>query len=469
MYDVIVLGGGPGGYLAAERAGQAGLKTLLIEGEHLGGTCLNEGCIPTKTMLHSAKVYAHAAGGAYCGVTAENVRIDHNAVIDRKERVVRALVGGIGTTMKASHVEVVKSRGTLLGRETGEYLVEAGQTRYAGKNLIIATGSVCVIPPIEGLVESLRSGFALTNREMLSLREPPRRLVVVGGGVIGLEMASYYQMTGSDVSVVEMMDHIAGSCDKDLAQLLYKNYVRKGMKFQLGAKVDRVGDGKVVCRRGKETFEIEADKVLLAIGRAPNSTGFGLENMGILMDGAAIRTNSQMKTNLPGVYAVGDVNGKYMLAHTAYREAEVAVNTILGKRDAIRYSAIPSVLYTVPELSSVGLTEEEARLQGLDTAVVKIPMSYSGRYVAESEDTDGIFKLVIDRKLGTVVGAQALANYSSEFIAAVGILIELALPVEWIQKQVFPHPTVSEIIREAVCQYHAETERKNCHVQTAFD
>lgn len=454
MYDVIVLGGGPGGYLAAERAGQAGLKTLLIEGEHLGGTCLNEGCIPTKTMLHSAKMYTHAVSGAYCGVTAENVRIDHSTVIDRKERVVQSLVNGVASAIKASHVEVVKERGTILGREDGEYIIEAGQTRYAGKNLIIATGSVCVIPPIEGLEESLRSGFALTNREMLSLRKPPRRLVVAGGGVIGLEMASYYQMTGSDVTVVEMMDHIAGSCDKDLAQVLHKKYIRQGMKFQLGARVSQVGDGKVICRREEETFEIEADNVLLAIGRAPNSKGFGLESLGILMDGAAIKTNRQMKTNLPGVYAVGDVNGKYMLAHTAYREAEVAVNTILGKRDAINYSAIPSVLYTVPELSSVGLTEEEARAQGLDAVAVKIPMAYSGRYVAENEDTDGVFKLVIDRKLKTVIGAQALANYSSEFIAAIGILIEMALPVEWIQKQIFPHPTVSEIIREAACQYN---------------
>lgn len=453
MYDVMVLGGGPGGYLAAERAGQEGLKTLLIEGEHLGGTCLNEGCIPTKTLLHSAKMYAHASGGAYCGVTAEKVRIDHGAVIDRKERVVRTLVGGVSAAMKASHVEVVKSRGTIVGREAGGYAVEAGGTCYAARNLIIATGSVCVVPPIDGLAEALKSGFALTNREMLSLREAPKRLVVVGGGVIGLEMASYYQMTGTEVTVVEMMDHIAGACDRDLAQLLYKNYVRQGMKFQLGARVSRVEDGGVVCQRGTETFKVEADKVLLAIGRAPNTKGFGLENLGIMMDGAAIRTNRQMKTNLPGVYAVGDVNGKYMLAHTAYREAAAAVNTILGRRDAVLYDAIPSVLYTVPELSSVGLTEEEARAQGLDAAVVKLPMAYSGRYVAENEEGDGVFKLVINRRLGTIVGAQALANSSSEFIAAVGILIELAVPIELIKKQVFPHPTVSEIIREAACQY----------------
>ena len=185
-----------------------------------------------------------------------------------------------------------------------------------------------------------------------------------------------------------------------------------------------------------------------------NSSGIGLENIGVFVEHGAVRTDNQMRTNLPGVYAVGDVNGKYMLAHTAYREAEVAVHTILGEKDTMSYRAIPSVLYTVPELSSVGLTEEEAKAQGLDVAVVKIPMAYSGRYVAENEKGDGIFKLVIDRKLRTIVGAQAFANYSSEFIAIIGVFIELAVPIDLVKKQVFPHPTVAEIIREAACQFN---------------
>lgn len=453
MYDVIVLGGGPGGYLAAERAGQAGLRTLCIEDRHLGGTCLNEGCIPTKTMLHSAKTYAHAVNGGCYGVTAESVTIDHAAVIDRKERVIKTLVGGVGAALKASHVEVLHGAGSIAGKTPQGISVRVGQDCYEGRHLIIATGSVNAVPPIDGLKESLASGFALTNREMLCLREAPKRLVVVGGGVIGLEMASYYQLTGTEVTVVEMLDHIGGPCDKDLVQLLHKHYLRDGMKFELNAQVSAIRDGKVVCQRGGQTFELEADKVLVAIGRKPNSSIPGLETLNLFMDRAAIRTDDHLRTNLPGVYAVGDVNGKHMLAHTAYREAEVAVNTILGKPDRMNYRAIPSVLYTIPELSSVGLTEDEAKAQGLDTAVVKIPMAYSGRYVAENEPADGIFKLVIDRRNRTVVGAHALANGSSEFIAAVGILIDLALPIDLIKKQIFPHPTVSEIIHEAACQY----------------
>lgn len=453
-YDLIVLGGGPGGYLAAERAGQAGLKTLCIEDQHMGGTCLNEGCIPTKAMLHSAKLYAHAVGSACYGVSAEHVQVDHSAVIERKERVIQTLVSGVRSAMKVCKVEVVSGRGVITGAVPEGYEVQVDQSRFTAKNLIIATGSVSVSPPIEGLQESLASGFAVTNRELLSTKQAPKRLVVVGGGVIGLEMASYYQMTGSDVTVVEMLDHIAGPCDKDLVQLLQKNYVRDGMKFELNARVNAIKDGKVVCQRGEETFELEADLVLVALGRRPNSSGIGLENIGVFVEHGAVRTDNQMRTNLPGVYAVGDVNGKYMLAHTAYREAEVAVHTILGEKDTMSYRAIPSVLYTVPELSSVGLTEEEAKAQGLDVAVVKIPMAYSGRYVAENEKGDGIFKLVIDRKLRTIVGAQAFANYSSEFIAIIGVFIELAVPIDLVKKQVFPHPTVAEIIREAACQFN---------------
>ena len=452
-YDLIVLGGGPGGYLAAERAGQAGLKTLCIEDRHMGGTCLNEGCIPTKTLLHSAKLYDHALDSAAYGVTAESVRVDHAAVIARKERVIKTLVGGVCAAMKASGVTTVNGRAVITGKDPAGYSVKANGDRYVGKNLIIATGSESVLPPIEGLRESLNSGFAVTNRELLFSCEAPKRLVVVGGGVIGLEMASYYQMTGTAVTVVEMMDHIAGPCDKDLVKLLQKNYERGGMRFELNACVKAIGNSRVLCQRGGETFDLEADRVLVALGRRPNSRDLGLESVGVLLENGAVRTDCHMRTNVPDIYAVGDINGKSMLAHTAYREAEVAVHTILGQKDTMSYRAIPSVLYTIPELSSVGLTEEEAKAQGLDVAVVRIPMAYSGRYVAENENGDGIFKLVIDKKLRTVVGAQVLANYSAEFIAVVGIFIELAVPIDLIKKQVFPHPTVAEIIREAACQF----------------
>ena len=443
---IVVVGGGPGGYVAAIRAAQLGADVTLVERQHLGGTCLNEGCIPTKTLLHSAKLYDHALDSAAYGVTAESVRVDHAAVIARKERVIKTLVGGVCAAMKASGVTTVNGRAVITGKDPAGYSVKANGDRYVGKNLIIATGSESVLPPIEGLRESLNSGFAVTNRELLFSCEAPKRLVVVGGGVIGLE-------TGTAVTVVEMMDHIAGPCDKDLVKLLQKNYERGGMRFELNACVKAIGNSRVLCQRGGETFDLEADRVLVALGRRPNSQDLGLESIGVLLENGAVRTDCHMRTNVPGIYAVGDINGKSMLAHTAYREAEVAVHTILGQKDTMSYRAIPSVLYTIPELSSVGLTEEEAKAQGLDVAVVRIPMAYSGRYVAENENGDGIFKLVIDKKLRTVVGAQVLANYSSEFIAVVGIFIELAVPIDLIKKQVFPHPTVAEIIREAACQF----------------
>lgn len=452
-YDLIVIGGGPGGYLAAERAGQAKLKVLCIEEQHLGGTCLNEGCIPTKTLLHSGKLFAHARYSEAYGVHVERATLDHSAVIDRKEKVIQTLVSGVAAGLKASHVEVVDARGVITGRGAEGYTVEAGGTVYTAKNLIIATGSSCAVPPIPGLKEGLTSGFVLTNREALELRQLPQRLAVLGGGVIGLEMATYYAMADVETTVVEMMDHIGGPSDRDMVKILQKNCEAEGMHFLLKARVTEIKDGTVVYEQDGKTCELLADKVLLSIGRKPNSAGIGLENIGVLMERGAVVTDERMQTNVPGVYAVGDVNGKAMLAHTAYREAEVAVNNILGKRDRMRYHAIPSVLYTVPELSSVGETEESARAKGYDVKVVKIPMGYSGRYIAENEGGDGICKLVFDKAHGTLLGAQALANYSSEFIIAAGICMELELTAADMREIVFPHPTVAEILREAVCKY----------------
>ena len=452
-YDLIVLGGGPGGYLAAERAGQAKWKVLCIEDQHLGGTCLNEGCIPTKTILNSAKLFSHAKNSAAYGVHAQQVTLDHDAVIDRKEQVIRTLVSGVGAALRSSHVEVVSARGVITGRSPEGYTVEAGGAVYTAKHLILATGSSCAIPPIPGLKEGLASGSVLTNREMLALRQLPEKLAVLGGGVIGLEMATYYAMAGVETTLVEMLDHIGGPIEKDFSDLLQKNCQAEGMRFQLGARVTAIEDGAVVYEQKGQTCRLEADKVLLAIGRRPNSAGCGLESIGVLTERGAVVTDERMRTNVPGVYAVGDVNGKAMLAHTAYREAEVAVNDLLGKRDRMRYGAIPSVLYTVPEFSSVGETEASAKEKGLAVKVVKLPMAYSGRYLAENEGGDGICKLVFDKTHDTLLGAQVLSNYSSEFILAAAMMIELELTVSDMKEIVFPHPTVAEILREAICKY----------------
>ena len=459
-YDLIILGGGPAGYLAGERAGNAGMSVLCIEKRSVGGVCLNEGCIPTKTLLYSAKIFDGAAHGEAYGVTATNLSIDHSKVVTRKNKVVRMLVSGVKAALKESHVTLVEGEGVITGRSAEGYTVTVNNESYTGSRLLIATGSSPVIPPIPGIKEGLASGFVMTNREILDLVEAPKRLVVIGGGVIGLEMASYFGSIGTQVTVIEMLDHIAGENDPDLVKLVQKKFEKNSMKFYLNSKVVSVQADGVTFEKDGKTETAPADKVLLSVGRRANTKDIGLETINVLVERGAIVTDARMKTNIPEVYAAGDVNGKSMLAHTAYREAETAVNNMLGKRDIMRYDAIPSVLYTNPELASVGETEYTARNKGTKVDVVNIPMTYSGRYLAENERGDGIFKLVINKERRTIVGAQALSNYSSEFITACTTFIEMGLTLEDIKKIVFPHPTVCEIIREAV--FKADfTARKN--------
>ena len=452
-YDLIVLGGGPAGYLASERAGHAGLQVLCIEERSLGGVCLNEGCIPTKTLLYSAKLYDGAAHGEKYGVTAAGLSIDHAKVIARKNKVVKTLVSGVGATLKATHVATVSAHAVITGRTAEGYTVEAGGETYTGARLLIATGSSPAVPPIPGLKEGLASGFVMTNREILDMTEKPAALAIIGGGVIGLELASYFASIGTHVTVVEMLDHIAGENDPDLVKILQKGLEKKGVTFLLSAKVTSVTADAVCYEKDGKADAVKADKVLLSIGRRANTRDIGLENIHVEMERGAIVTDAHMKTNQPGVYAAGDVNGKSMLAHTAYREAEVAVNNMLGKKDVMRYNAIPGVLYTNPELGAVGETEYSAKKKGLDVKVVTLPMRFAGRYLAENEGGDGVCKMVFDNKTRTVLGAQALCNYASEFIVAVGTFIETGLTVDELKEIVFPHPTVSEILREAIFQY----------------
>lgn len=452
-YDLIVLGGGPAGYLASERAGHAGLSVCCIEERSVGGVCLNEGCIPTKTLLYSAKLFDGAAHGEKYGVTAEGLTIDHAKVITRKDKVVKTLVAGVQSALKANGVVLINARGVITGRNAEGYTVDAGGETYTGKRLLIATGSSPAVPPIPGLKEGLASGFVCTNREILQLTQKPEHLCVIGGGVIGLELASYFASIGSKVTVIEMLDHIAGENDPDLVAILKKSYEKRGVTFQLSAKVTEVTASAVKYEKDGAISEVACDKVLLSIGRRANTKDIGLESIHVLLDRGAVVTDAQMKTNQPEVYAAGDVNGKSMLAHTAYREAEVAVNTMLGKHDTMRYEAIPGVLYTNPELSAVGETEASAKAKGLDAACVKLPMRFSGRYLAENEGGDGIMKLVVDNATRKVLGAQVLSNYSSEFIVTVGTFIELGLTVDEVKEIVFPHPTVCEIVREAVFQF----------------
>ena len=452
QYDLIVLGGGPAGYLGAERAGAAGLSVLCIEKGSVGGVCLNEGCIPTKTLLYSAKLYDGAKHGEKYGVSAQGLAVDHAKVVARKNKVVKLLVGGVKAALKQNGVTLIEGEGRVEGRDENGFRVSVnGETHTAGK-LLIATGSAPAVPPIVGLKEGMERGFVLTNREILALTEAPERLVVIGGGVIGLEMASYFNSIGSAVTVVEMLDHIAGENDAELTALLQKNYEKKGVRFILSARVTELAEGGVCYEKDGAVCRVDADKVLLSIGRRANTAGLGLETIGVELARGAVVTDLHMRTNVPGVYAAGDVNGKSMLAHTAYREAEVAVNDMLGIADEMRYGAVPSVVYTNPELASVGETEATAKRNGLDVTTVKLPMRFSGRYLAENEGGDGIAKLVVERGSQRVVGMQALANYASEFISTAAVFVETGMTLAQVKKIIFPHPTVGEIIREAAWQ-----------------
>lgn len=452
VYDLIIIGGGPAGYLAGERAGHAGLNTLLIEKEHMGGVCLNKGCVPTKTMLYSAKIADSAVNGAKYGVKAQNVALDHAAVLKRKNKVVKNLVGGVKAAVKASGVTIVDAFGEVTGKNADGYTVKAGGETFVGKRLLIATGSVPAVPPIPGLKEGLDSGFVMTSKEALALADVPKDLIVIGGGVIGLEMASYYKSAGANVTVVEMLDKIGGMIDDDLAKILQGNYEKKGITFNLGCKVTAVKNGEVVFEENAETKTLKGDKVLLSIGRRANTEGVGLEAIGVATERGAIVVDEHSKTNVPQVYAAGDVNGKSMLAHTAYREAEVAVNNMTGKRDNMRYKAIPSVIYTNPEVAGVGETETTAKEKGMDVTVKTITMNYSGRYMAENERGDGVIKIVVDNKWNKLVGVHMIANYASEIIYGAGLMVEKEMTIDEIKELVFPHPTVSEIIREAIFQ-----------------
>ena len=450
LFDLLVVGGGPGGYLCAERAAQGGMKVALFEKRALGGTCLNEGCIPTKTLLNSSKMYRHATESEAYGVTVSGVTYDHAKVVARKNNVVKTLVAGVGATMSANKVTVITGDAVITGRTDDGFAVTANGTTYTGRRLAIASGSETVIPPVPGLKEGLAAGFVVTNREVLDLTDLPKELVVIGGGVIGLEMAYYFASVGVKVTVIEMMPKIAGATDPEICKVLSDAFEKRGMVFKLSSKVLEVKTNSVIYEENGEQKEIACDKVLLSAGRRPATAGIGLETLGLQMDRAAIVTDRHMCTTVQNVYAVGDCNGKSMLAHTAYREAEVAVNHMLGKNDEMRYDVIPAVIYTDPEVASIGHSKEGAEKLGMNVKEVKLPMSYAGRYLAETNGGKGFIKLVVDTDRNRLVGCHMVGSYASEIIMTATMMVDTELTPDRLKKLVFPHPTVAEIIREAI-------------------
>ena len=490
-YDLAILGGGPAGYLAAERAAASGMRTALFEAENIGGVCLNEGCIPTKVMLNTSKLLYYAKHGeAYGVVPAEKslgagFGINHTTVMARKAKVIKTLVAGVRAKLKASGADVFIGRAEINGRRDGRYIIAQNSGQDAGRQIeaakiLIATGSAPIIPKIDGIGTISENGFFLTSREALSLPEIPKKLVIVGGGVIGLELADYFNAAGSSVTIVELLGRIANPMDEGISKILLANLKKRGVEFRLGARfigavqpdAGNAGTGGAViiensganaggaaqesgANAGGQVVRetLQADKVLLSIGRRPNASGLGLEELGACVERGAIITDEYMRTNIPGVYAAGDVNGKIMLAHTAYREADCAVAHMLGKPEKMRYDIIPSVIYTNPEAAGVGETEESAAAKGLDVKTVSLPMRYSGRYVAETEGGDGICKIIFDKKNGAVAGVHMAGSYASEIILSAAFMIESRLPADALGRIVFPHPTVGEVMREALREY----------------
>ena len=458
MYDLAIIGGGPGGYVAAERAGAAGLSVVLFEKRTLGGVCLNEGCIPTKTLLYSAKVYDYTRHADQYGVSVDGSAIDFGAVCKRKEKVVRKLVGGVKAKMKGAGVEVVPAEAVIRGRSAEGIVIVAGDTEYISRKLLVCSGSEAVVPPIPGLREGLGEAV-LTNREILSLTEQPAELVIIGGGVIGMEFASFYNSIGTKVTVVEMLPKILGPMDGEISAMLQAQYAKKGVTFCLGCTVVAVeGDTVVYETPEGETCRVRGDRILVSVGRRARLEGFGLENLGLEMTctkagrPVGIKVDDRMRTSVPGVYAAGDVTGFSMLAHTASREAEVAVDDILGKADAMRYDAIPGVVYTNPEVAGVGLTEEEAVARGVAYRVLKLPMAFSGRFVAENERGEGLCKILCGAERHEVLGVHLLGNPCSEILGAACIAVGSGMTAEHLQHTIFPHPTVCEILKETAHQ-----------------
>lgn len=446
-YQVAIIGGGPAGYTAAEAAGRAGLSVVLFEKNSLGGVCLNEGCIPTKTLLYSAKTYDGARHASKYAVLAENVGFDLPKIIARKQKVVRKLVLGVKAKLTAHNVKIVTSTAEVVDKNH----VRCGEEVYECDNLLLCTGSETFIPPIAG-VDTVPYW---THRDALDNKELPQSLAIIGGGVIGMEFASFFNSLGVQVTVIEMVDEILGGMDKELAALLRADYVKRGVKFMLSTKVVSLavaegGQVQVGYENAEGAGSVVAERLLMSVGRRPVTKGFGLENLDLQKtERGSIVVDEHMQTSLPGVYVCGDLTGFSLLAHTAVREAEVAVNHIAGKEDAMSYRAIPGVVYTNPEIASVGETEESLQRKGITCRVVKLPMAYSGRFVAENEGVNGLCKLILAED-DTILGAHVLGNPASEIITLAGMAVELKLKAaEW-KKIVFPHPTVGEIFREAL-------------------
>lgn len=445
-YDLAIIGGGPAGYNAAEKAALGGLKTVLFERNAIGGVCLNEGCIPTKTLLYSAKTLDNIKSAEKYGIIpGADPTFDIGKIINRKNKVVRKLTAGVRAKLNFSGVEIVQGTAVITGEEHETIHISCEGQIYSVKYVLACTGSETVIPPIPGLSDVPY----WTSKEALESKELPQSLAIIGGGVIGIEFASFFNSMGVNVHVIEMMPEILGAMDKETSAMLRADYAKRGVKFLLDTKVVGVNDKGVQVEKDSKTETIEADRVLVSVGRRANIKDIGLEALKIELLRNGVKVNEYMQTSHPRVYAAGDITGFSLLAHTAIREGEVAISHILGENDPMSYKAIPGVVYTNPEIAGVGKTEEELNAEGTPYRVLKLPMAYSGRFVAENETGSGLCKIIVDAE-DRIIGCHLLGNPASELIVLAAVAIDNGSTVEEFRKHVYPHPTVAEIIHETL-------------------
>ena len=454
-YDVVVIGAGPGGYVAAIRAAQLGMSTAVIEDDNLGGVCLNWGCIPSKALLRNAEVLELVKNADEYGISVGEVRYDYGKAIDRSRQVVRRLTGGVGSLLRKNGVEHISGYGAL--RSANTIAIDGAERAISAENIIIATGARArQIPgiPVDGET-------VLTSREAIVLPEVPRRVVIVGGGAIGVEFADIYHSYGAEVMIIEMLPRLVPLEDEEISQSLERVFRRRGIQYKTGAMVGGVAVNEGVATvtvtdsDGAE-IEIECDKVLVAIGVQGNSDGIGLENAGVSTERGFIPVDEEMRTNVQGIYAIGDVTGKLPLAHVASAQGVTAAEAIAGLNPMpLDYTLMPRATYCRPQIASFGLTEQQAADAGYSYKVGRFPMAASGKALAMGE-ANGMVKLVVDTEVGELLGAHMIGPEATELLGEVGLsrLLEgTTTELGWL---VHPHPTISETIKEAALAVEGE-------------
>ena len=444
-YEVVVIGAGPGGYETAIKAAQMGKKTCIIESTYFGGTCLNVGCIPTKALIQTAELFdkiKEASKFAIEGVEESKISVNMAKLQERKGTVVKTLVNGVKGLLRGNKVTVVEGKASFVDTHT----LAVGDKKITAENIIIATGSSVFMPPF---IAQEGKNNLVTSNEALDLDHVPASIAVIGGGVIGVEFAFLLNKLGSKVTVLELMDHILPMVDTEVSKLAQKRMTKAGITFNLGAKVSKVKDNTVYYELDGKQCEVKADMVLMAVGRTPNTEGLNAEGIGIEFDRKAIKTDSHLRTNIPNIYAIGDVNGKVMLAHTASHEGMVAVANICGHAEEMRYDRIPSCIYLDPEIACIGLTETQAREKyGDNLKIGKFNMVANGKSLIAG-DTDGLFKVIVEAQTGEILGVHLYGQHVTDMIGEAAVAMAGEMTAPQVLSAIHPHPTVTEALGEA--------------------